>query len=432
MLGATALIGTTLYAPAAHAVASTLYVGAHSCSDTGSGTQTQPYCTIAKAAAVAVAGQTVEVAAGSYGGGITLGHSGSAGAPITVRSASGATVQVTGGVNGFLVSGKSYVTISGFTVSGTTSYGIAIMSSNHVTVSGNTVTGSGKPVSGQTAAGIYLAADSASVVAGNTADRNSSHGIYLTTGTTSTEVSGNEASFNAEGYRRNANGISVIGPGNVVSRNVTHDNEDSGIEFYPGGNGNLATLNVTYNNGDHGIDNLNVTGGRIIGNTVYHNCTTGINVEGTSGTYLVVNNIAVDNAVYPAYNGVSCSRRAGNIGIWDSAPSSTTVDHNLVYLSKAGTMYVFGSGYTSLAAMQAATGQERHGVQADPRFGSAGSGGFPLRSGSPAIDIGTSSPPDEPSTDLLGHPRVDVASVPNSPDGGPRPYDDLGAYEFQG
>ena len=31
-------------------------------------------------------------------------------------------------------------------------------------------------------------------------------------------------------------------------------------------------------------------------------------------------------------------------------------------------MYVFGSSYSSLAAMQAATGQEAAGVQADPKF----------------------------------------------------------------
>ena len=34
----------------------------------------------------------------------------------------------------------------------------------------------------------------------------------------------------------------------------------------------------------------------IIGNTIYSNCTSGINVEGTSGNYVVENNIAVDNA----------------------------------------------------------------------------------------------------------------------------------------
>jgi hypothetical protein len=173
--------------------------------------------------------------------------------------------------------------------------------------------------------------------------------------------------------------------------NVTHDNEDSGINIYPGGNNTLATSNVTYNNGDHGIDDLNVTGGRLIGNTVFHNCTSGINVEGTSGSYVVENNVAVDNAVYPAYNGISCSRRAGNIGIWDSAPATTTVDHNLVYLSKPGTMYVFKTSYTSLAAMSAATGQEKHGVQGDPRFANAAAANFTPLAGSPAIDRNSSA-----------------------------------------
>jgi PKD repeat protein len=223
----------------------------------------------------------------------------------------------------------------------------------------------------------------------------------------------------------------VISPGNTLIRNITHDNEDSGINIYPGGNNTLVTLNVTYNNGDHGIDDLNVTGGRLIGNTVYRNCTSGINVEGTSGSYTVENNVAVDNAVYPAYNGISCSRRSGNIGIFDSAPSSTTVDHNLVFLTKPGTMYTFGSGYSSLAAMQAATGQEDHGVQADPRFASASAADLRLSAGSPAIDRGDSGVSGEQSSDLLGNPRVDDPTIANTQAEGPRLYDDLGAYEFQ-
>src|ERR1044071_569053 len=74
------------------------------------------------------------------------------------------------------------------------------------------------------------------------------------------------------------------------------------------------------------------------------------------------------NGVYPAYQGISCNRRAGNIGIWDSAPATTTVDANLVYLTTSATMYVFGSSFTSLAAMKTATGQEQHGLQANPLF----------------------------------------------------------------
>src|SRR6266851_5059154 len=47
--------------------ATTLYVDAnnHSCSDSDPGTSDQPFCTISKAGSLAVAGQTVQVAAGT-------------------------------------------------------------------------------------------------------------------------------------------------------------------------------------------------------------------------------------------------------------------------------------------------------------------------------------------------------------------------------
>jgi len=420
---------TVLGSAPARATPTTLYVGGAGCSDTGPGSATQPFCTITKGAAVAVAGQTVEVAAGTYNGQVSVGHSGTAGAPIVLRPATGAAVTVTSPAAGFSVSGRSYVTISGFTVAGTTSYGIKLSSSNNIVVSGNTVTGAGEPFSGQLASGIYLSGTSASTVTGNNSHHNSDHGIYLTSTTTTTVVSYNEASWNANGYRRNANGINVIGTSNTVVGNILHDNEDSGLQFYTGGNDNLAVSNVVYNNGDHGIDNLNVTGGRIIGNTVFHNCTSGINVEGTSGSYLVANNIAVDNAVYPAYNGISCARRKGNIGIWDSAPSSTIVDSNLVFLTTAGTMYAFGSSYTSLAAMKAATGQEQHGLQADPLFADAAAGNLRLLAGSPAIDSADSGASGAQPTDVLGVTRVNDPATANT-GLGPRTYDDRGAYEY--
>ena len=432
--GASAVLAALLVAVpgVAQAAGSTYWVAASGCSDAGPGTQAQPFCTLQRAAAVATTpGSTVLVGPGSYAGGVVVGGSGAPGSPITFSAAPGAQVTVVGGTNGFAITGRHDVVVNGFAVTGTTSYGIAVRTSTAVTVSGNTVTFSGRPVKGQIAAGIYLSGVTASTVSRNVADRNSDSGIYLSGGSTGVVVSGNEASFNANGYQRNANGINVISPGNTIIRNVLHDNEDSGIQFYPGGNDNLATLNVAYNNGDHGIDDLNVTGGRIIGNTIVRNCTTGINVEGTSGNFTVMNNIAVDNAVYPAYNGISCNRRKGNIGIWDSAPPTTVVDHNLVQLTTSGTLYVFGTSYTSLAAMQAATGQEENGLQGDPRFVSTAGWDLRLQATSPAVDHGTSAAPGEQSTDILGNPRVDVPGVPNSSDGGSRPYDDLGAYEYQ-
>ena len=427
---------TGLTALPAQAAGATYYVDRtmSSCSDSGAGSASAPFCTIAKGVAKLTAGDTLNIGNGTYAETIKPAVSGTASSPITIIAWPGKNPQIgTGVANGAYLSGRSYITVSNLLVSGTTGPGIYVSGGDHDSVLGNEVTKAGKPAQGAIAQGIKISNSANDLVQGNYTHDNSDHGIYLNGSTTGTTVAYNTSTYNAEGYRRNANGINVVAPGNTIIGNITHDNEDSGINFYPGGNNNLATLNVTYNNGDHGIDDYNVTGGRLIGNTVFHNCTTGINVEGTSGNYVVENNIAVDNAVYPTYKGISCSRRTGNIGIWDSAPATTTVDHNLVWLTTSGTMYAWaGTRYTSLSAMQAASGQEKHGISADPKFVNASGGNLAIGAGSPAIDRGSSGVSGEQSTDILHKSRVDDPGTPNTSAEGPRLYDDLGAYEFQG
>ena len=64
-LSAAVLSSWCLAVPAASAAGPVLYVGSAGCSDSGTGSQSQPYCTISAAAAAAVAGQTVLVSAGT-------------------------------------------------------------------------------------------------------------------------------------------------------------------------------------------------------------------------------------------------------------------------------------------------------------------------------------------------------------------------------
>ena len=417
------------------AASGTLYVDGSSsnCTDGGTGSPSQPYCTIGKAAQLAQAGDTVAVSGGSYTGtAVNPMYSGASGGPITFTASPGVTIS--GGVEAFAISSRSYIVINGFTITSTASYGIAVSSSSHITISNNRVTGAGQRAKGFTAAGISLSGTTSSLVTHNISDNNSDHGIYIRGASANNTVSFNEASFNAEGWQRNANGINVIesgSTGNTLLGNVVHDNEDSGLQFFSGANNALAIENVSYNNGDHGIDDYNVTGGRLIGNTIYHNCTDGINVEGTSGNYTIMNNISVDNAVYPAYNGISCNRRTGDIGIYDSAPATTTVDYNFVYLTTSGNLYVWANtAYSSPVALYSATGQEAHGIQADPKWVSWTSPNFRLDSGSAAIDSANSGAPGESTVDADGNLRVDDPSTPNT-GAGPRAYDDRGAYEFQ-
>jgi parallel beta-helix repeat protein len=417
------------------AASTNLYVDASSssCNDAGLGTPSQPYCSIGKAAQLAQPGDTVAVTGGTYTGtSVNTTYTGTSASPITFTASPGVTIS--GGIDAFAISNRSYIVINGFTINATSGFGIAVASSNHITISNNWVTGVGQRLKNLTAAGISLSGTTASLVTHNTSDNNSDHGIFIWGASSNNTISFNEASFNAEGWQRNANGINVIdtgSTGNTVLGNVVHDNEDSGLQFFSGANNGLGAQNVSYNNGDHGIDDYNVTGGVLIGNTIYHNCTDGINVEGTSGNYTVVNNISVDNAVYPAYNGIKCGRRTGNIGIYDSAPASTIVDYNLVNLTTSGSLYVWNNtSYSSPAAFYQGAGQEHHGIQADPRWISPANANFRLQPGSAAIDAANSGVPGESTVDADGNPRLDDPSTPNS-GVGPRLFDDRGAYEFQ-
>ncbi len=565
-VAATALVGLNVRAAAA--AATVLYVDQNnpSCSDTGSGTSTQPFCTIKPAASQATAGQTVQVASGTYPELVTVSNSGAPGSPIVFTAAPGASVTVSGQANGFKLAGKSYITIQGFTVANTSSYGFYISSSSsnvtisgntvsniasngiyvttlssNVTVSGNTVSGingvgiyvntlsnvtvsgntvsnttsygiynrsssnvtiSGNTVSGTQSHAIYVSPSSSNVtvnnnqvsgitgygfwansssgvtvsgntisntsnyglhvdtssnvtvsgndvsvagqravdlikygikltdttnslVSGNVSHDNSNDGIFLDATTTGVRVTGNEAFGNARGYARAAPGIDVRGYNNTVDRNRSHDNEDSGFQFYTGSHDNLVVDNLAYGNGDHGIDDLGSTNQRIISNTVYDNVAAGINVEGSSTGATIENNIAVDN-------GIDSPRTSGNIRVDSTSITGTTVNWNLVFLSVPGQdMYVWGSDkYGSLQAFRGATGMESHGDEDDPTWVDAGSGNFHLLAGSPAIDSADSAVSGETTTDLEGLPRVDDPNTRNT-GAGVRKYDDRGAYEFQ-
>ncbi len=443
------LAGTALAAPASAATSYVVNNVSAACLDTGPGTVSQPFCTIAAGAKAAHAGDTVLVSAGTYAGtSVSPANSGTAGSPITFTASPG--VSITGGTRAFALSSRNYIVISGFTISGTSSAGISVSSGTNDVVSDNVITHTGSygislsgggndTVSGNTesfagtpqtspAAGIYVSSVNGGVIQHNITHDNSAHGIYLTGTTTDILVQGNTSYHNAYQYQRNANGIDDIAPGNSIIGNVTYGNEDTGINIYPGGNDALVAGNVSYGNGDHGIDDYNVSGGRIIGNTVYGNCTDGINVEGTSSDYTIADNISMNNATgavinptpilevdgKPAYTNL-CNRRVGNIGVYDSGPATTTADYNLVWQSGNGAEYAWaGVTYSTQAALHAATGQEQHGIFANPEFVNAAGADFQLTAGSPAIDAADTSVPGYQPADILG-----VA-----------PHDDIGAYEY--
>ncbi|MEA2522408.1 MAG: hypothetical protein QOI81_2054, partial [Actinomycetota bacterium] len=423
---AMALLLVVGLAQAAAAAPTTYYVNNTSaaCNNSGPATQAVPLCTIGAGASKAHAGDTVQVLAGTYNERVAVGASGTSSLPL-VFDASSPSVQVTGGTNGFSMSGRSYITISDFTISGTSGPGIDISSSNHITIQGLTVTTSGHPSSGSIASGISLKGTTASSVLGNTTANNTDGGIYLNSSSSGNLIQGNVSYGNARQYTRAAPGLDIRGSGNTVAKNLVYQNEDSGMQFYNGANNNVAIDNVAWGNGDHGIDNLSSTGTTIVSNTVYLNTTAGINVEGTSTGATIRNNISMDNALSNSFG------QKGNIRVDANSTSGSSMDRDLVFLSQSGTMFKWGSSsYSSISALRSATGQETSGIQADPKFKSASGHDFHLLAGSPAIDSADSGAPSQPSTDFSGVARVDDPATSNTGTG-PRAFDDRGAYEFQ-
>jgi len=429
------------------------------CSDTGSGlTSSSPFCTISKGASVAVAGDTVWVLAGDYNETVNVPNSGNSGLPIIYSAMPGVVVTGNGsssGGNAFRISSMSYVTVTGFTITGTADRGIYVSSSNNITITNNQISYSGSPSSGSTRQGIYITSTSNSTVSGNITDYNSSHGIYLTSGSNNNLVSNNISFGNAQGYVRDASGIRLDGSGttnNTIFHNISYGNEDSGITNYTGAYGNFEIGNLLYGNGDHGIDDLNSPNNVIIGNTVHGNVTTGINFEGTSspgsGGATVMNNIVFDNGLRQQVGGGTSAGQPSNIRFDSTSLVGNTFDYNIYYLTNSGDQIQWdGTNYSSLTAFQAiGTGQETHGVEADPLFimpapvaqrpasapynVAVNVGDYHIQAGSPVIDSANSNAPNESVNDLDGNPRLDDPATTNTGTG-VRTYDDRGAYEFQ-
>lgn len=401
--------------------------GNANCRDTGvgAGSGATPFCTIGAAAGVATAGVTVVVATGTYAGNVSIKNSGTSTAPVTFTTGPGANVTLAGGTNGFVASSKSWIVIRGFNVTQTTGAGITVSSGSNAWIDGNRVSAAGLPSSGSTAVGIKFSGVTQSVISNNTTDHNSDAGIYTNASNNNT-IRNNTSFSNARGYVRAAAGIDVrAGLGNQVYANISHDNEDSGINAWTGTTtgSNYFYNNLTYANGDHGIDVHNGLNDSVIANTVYRNYDSGIEMTTSTGTVLA-NNVSVDN-------GINSARTAGQIRVDSGSVATTTLDDDLVFLSVTGEMIDWnGVKYSSLAAFRTATGQESRGIQADPRFVSVAGADFHLSAGSPAIDSANSGSPNQPPVDFGGATRFDDPLTADTGLGSVT-FADRGAFEYR-
>ena len=315
---------------------------------------------------------------------------------------------------------RTFVNITGFQITRTDDRGINMQNGcTDMVVSNNAVSFAGSY-------GIQTVNGQRITITGNTVSDNAFHGIGLTAGASACVVTNNESFRNAYPTSRQANGIYLFGaPGNTISGNRLHDNQDTGLQFNNGSNNCVSSNNRSYNNGDHGYDHLLSTGVQHVNDMAYHNYLDGFSFEGNAPGGGVHNCIATENGEYD---------------LW--ADSSSTVgfvsDYNLFWNSTTGTapsgvaqmpVKYIKTYYATVAAYSAATGQDAHTKQADPKFTNASAADFRLMAGSPAIDAAMSSATDWPATDANGAPRMDDPRTANT-GVGPVTYADLGALEF--
>ena len=319
---------------------------------------------------------------------------------------------------GFNIFSKSWVTMDGFEITRVENRGVNIQNGCTDLIVSNNQVSFANSYGIQTVNGIRM------MIAGNSVSDCNFHGIGLTAGANSCTVRDNECFRNADPIIRRANGIYLFGaPGNIISGNRLHDNQDTGLQLDRDSNNNICFNNRSWHNGDHGYDNILTVGNVHVNDVAYANFKRGFSNDGSVSGAVIYNCIAVDNGI-----------TTGEFDLWvdPTSTSGFTSDYNLFWNSTpwAPIKYV-ATQYPTIAGFTAATRQDAHSIQADPRFMNAAAGDFRLLPGSPAIDAANSGVPDWPATDAVGGARFDD---PNTVDrgSGPITYADIGALEFSG
>ncbi len=317
---------------------------------------------------------------------------------------------------GFRVSGRSYVSLIGFTVLHSNDKGIALASaSSNVLLQSDTTRFS-------FSYGVQADACSAVEIRWCVSSGNANHGFGLNSGTTGSIIADCQSYENAKPATRVANGIYVYqSPGNRIERNQLRDNQNTGVDVQTSSNNTVLLQNLSYRNGHYGYNHTSNTGGIHVGDVAWGNFDDGFSI-GTSASGTQLHNcIASENGLFT--NGYDLSVSA-------TAVPGFVSDYNLFDNSGSQPPFRYnGSSYPSLASYAAVSGQEAHSFEANPGFVNPAANDFHVGAGSPAIDSGNSGAPEWPATDADGLARVDAAGTVNT-GAGPVAYADRGALEY--
>jgi len=394
--------------------------------NSAAGTSAAPWATLQRAADAVGPGDRVVVRAGNYKG-FYLDTSGTAANPIEFFAEPGVLINApttgAGNQDGINLELASHIIIDGFSVTGMPRAGIRSVGldddmAEFVTIRNVHAYNNGRwgiftghvndlliennETSGSIAEhGIYVSnSGDRPVIRHNVTWGNHGAGIHmngdlslggdgLITGAlvSSNRVYGNAASINGGGFG-GGSGINMDGvQDSRVENNLLYDNHASGISLFQ-------------------IDGAEGSSGNVVVNNTIHQASNGrwaLNIQNGSIDNTVLNNIIVTQNTSRGAIDISANSLPGFVSDYNAVASRFTTDG--------------GDSIVSPAQWQSATGQDAHSFVATPAqlFENWNAGDYRLRSGSPAINKGTS----------VNAPAVDV-------DGTPRPAGavDIGAFEI--
>ncbi len=414
-------------------------------SDENPGTEARPWRTIGKAAETLLAGDTVYIKTGTYRERVAPRNGGSAGMYITYAAYPGAAVTLDGAGTvlpddlaglfelnnvsyvrvaglrvtharphpdnaGILVLRSSYITIENNSTLDTTSSGIGVWESEHVSVAFNTIQ---HACNGGHQECLTVAGTRAFEVRGNRVLDCHKEGLDAKDGASDGKICGNEivraqaVGIYVDAWDKHTYNIEVFS--NTVRD--TLDNNGFALASEMGGllenvcvYNNLAYHNrycglVVTTNGPGGASGQHPMRGIYVLNNSFHD----------SGWETWGGGIAVDN---PDARGVVVRNNICSQNLYFQmavaaavAPQNVSIDHNLI------------DGFRGTEGET----RGRDSVEGDPRFLNASVGDFHLRAGSPAIDRGSAD--RAPGDDFDGRAR------PQDGDGNGTTAYDIGAFE---
>jgi parallel beta-helix repeat protein len=339
-LALTGLLSCSYVAPAgADSVPTTCdKVASQQGSDAGNGSPSAPFRTVGALAASLSPGQVGCVHAGTYAGGLRIGHGGAPGAPIVLRSYPGEQALITGRV--YVPQGSDYVTIGDISLDGNFQGSGRLPSptinANHVTFESDDVTNDHTEICFDVGSSTWGMADSTVIAHNRIHDcgvipaTNHQHGIYVQDAT-NTQIVGNTIVNNAD------RGVQLYpnSTGAVISENVIAGNGEGVIFSGEGGvtsNGNLVEHNLIVNSQiRRDIESWYPSGTPLgVGNLAQGNCVSARGIDTSSGGFTAQGNVTASPAeliatgagAYAAAPGSACAAvLAATVGGGGPAPS---------------------------------------------------------------------------------------------------------------